>query len=117
MQSLDVISGYADKLEAANHTGLLCHVYAAVNRRPVDDPALKQYFLRRGWIPGTHTHTRTPAYDSPPAPDDGVRTRAAIASPRVGPSVIRGRPRTPCPPGRAGGRQADAAPDWLTRTS
>ena len=47
-----MISGYVDKLEAANHTGLLCHIFAAVNRRPTDDPALKHYFQRRGWIPG-----------------------------------------------------------------
>ena len=113
MQSLDVISGYADKLEAANHTGLLCHVYAAVNRRPVDDPALKQYFLRRGWIPGTHTHAlrrmiprrrQTMEYGR----EQRLQARASVRLSSVGGRGL---------PARPGGRQADAAPDWLTRTS
>eukprot|EP00960_Hanusia_phi_P037968 753223-Hanusia_phi.AAC.3 len=55
VQSLEVIRDYVEKLEVANHTQMLCEVFAAVNRKDVDDPDMRSYFARRGWIVGPET--------------------------------------------------------------
>ena len=52
VNGLDMISSYVEKLEGANQTGILCEVYAAVNNRATDDPEMKTYFHRKGWVTG-----------------------------------------------------------------
>mmetsp|Transcript_5433 Transcript_5433/g.8639 ORF Transcript_5433/g.8639 Transcript_5433/m.8639 type:complete len:150 (-) Transcript_5433:30-479(-) len=55
VQSVEVISGWVEKLEAANQTSILCEVFCAVNRKPKDDEEMKRYFQRKGWILGKAT--------------------------------------------------------------
>ena len=42
-------------------TGILCELYAAVNNRPIDDPEMKTYFHRKGWVTGTEALTQAVA--------------------------------------------------------
>ncbi|EKX50415.1 hypothetical protein GUITHDRAFT_103649 [Guillardia theta CCMP2712] len=55
VQSLEVIRDYVEKLEVANHTQILCEVFAEVNRKSVDDPDMRAHFARKGWIVGPET--------------------------------------------------------------
>ena len=52
VNGLDMISSYVEKLEGANQTEILCEVYAAVNNRATDDPEMKAYYHRKGWVTG-----------------------------------------------------------------
>jgi len=50
VQSLDVISNYVDKLEAADQTTALCEIYAKVNKREIDNQTMVDFFQRKAWI-------------------------------------------------------------------
>eukprot|EP00282_Hemiselmis_andersenii_P023036 CAMPEP_0172017538 /NCGR_PEP_ID=MMETSP1041-20130122/11617_1 /TAXON_ID=464988 /ORGANISM="Hemiselmis andersenii, Strain CCMP439" /LENGTH=107 /DNA_ID=CAMNT_0012672573 /DNA_START=42 /DNA_END=365 /DNA_ORIENTATION=+ len=48
VQSLDVISNYVDKLEAADQTTALCEIYAKVNKREIDNQTMVDFFSEKG---------------------------------------------------------------------
>jgi hypothetical protein len=44
------ISGYINQLDQAGESKALMYVYSQVNKKPIDDPDLVQFFKSKYWI-------------------------------------------------------------------